>query len=92
MFIESLLRDPADKIGATLGFIIGVTLVALVLVKHELLTFSLNGLNIPQSTFTECVLYLLMVGICVNLFRNLAVGLHDTILFFYAVYKRNGKK
>lgn len=79
--VEMNLRDPADKIGAVLGFVIGVVLVVLVLTRNSLTALTLDGQNIPESTFSHIVLCLLLVGVCVNLTRNLAVGVHDTAVF-----------
>lgn len=82
------LRDPADKIGACLGFWIGLILVLILLISKEgLSNLTLDGQAIPSSLFTESVLCLLIVGVCVNLTRNLAVGIHDAFLALCTGFK-----
>ena len=92
MKTPSNLRDPADKLGAVVGFIMGVVLVILVLIRDPFTHLMLNGINIPDSPFTKLVIYILLVGVCVNLTRNLAVGMHDTFVFFHHVFVKRFTK
>ncbi len=76
-------RDPADKIGAALGFIIGITLAVMMAISSPFAGLTLNGLTLPETPFIKIVTFLLVIGICVNLTRNLFVGAHDVFIILH---------
>ena len=81
-------RDPADKVGAALGFVIGIILTVMVLTANPFEGLILNGLTLPKTPFIEIITFLLLIGICVNLTRNLFVGAHDAAVFLIHLCRR----
>lgn len=85
-------RDPADKAGAALGFIIGVMLACMMVISSPFAGLTLNGLTLPETPFIRIVTILLIIGICVNLTRNLFVGAHDIFVILHRLNLRRKAK
>ncbi len=72
-------REYADRTGAVIGTLGGIALGSYLFALDNFSDYVINGENYGKNTTIKVTCFLLTVGLCANLGRNEAIGLHDSI-------------
>lgn len=78
-------RDYADRMGAVIGTLGGVRLGYHFFAFRKVSELIIHGHSYGNSPFIKSVSFLLTIGLCANLGRNGAVGIHDSICYSMAL-------